>query len=103
MGLQFEKPESRAKHSRSAKLAKALHWRLIRREVLDRDGYRCRCCGTRDQVDVHHIRFRSVGGGDSLRNCAAFCRSCHSEIHAYRLAVVGDNANRKLRFVRRES
>jgi 5-methylcytosine-specific restriction endonuclease McrA len=96
----LDKP-SRARKSRSAMLAKQLLWRSVKREVMKRDGYKCRCCGSRDVVDGHHIKFRSAGGGDSTRNVCALCRVCHDDLHGYRLAIVGDNANGKLRFVRR--
>jgi 5-methylcytosine-specific restriction endonuclease McrA len=49
---------------------------------------------------VHHIRFRSMGGEDSTRNCAAMCRVCHAELHAYRLYAEGEDANKRIRFVR---
>jgi 5-methylcytosine-specific restriction endonuclease McrA len=49
--------------------------------------------------DVHHIRFRSHGGKDETRNCAAICAVCHADIHAYRLSISGD-ANGKLKIER---
>jgi 5-methylcytosine-specific restriction endonuclease McrA len=97
----IEKP-SRAKHSREARLAKELNWRNVKRDVMRRDDYRCRSCNSRDQVDAHHIRFRSAGGGDNTRNVCALCRICHDDIHGYRLSIAGDNANDTLRFVRRD-
>jgi len=48
-------------------------------------------------VEAHHIRFRSMGGEDTTENVALLCKPCHSEIHAYRLAVSG-NADKNLRF-----
>jgi 5-methylcytosine-specific restriction endonuclease McrA len=87
----------------SAKRAKAREkerdWQRVRQCVLVRDGYRCRVCRTREGVDVHHVRFRSVGGEDSTANCAAICRVCHAECHAYRLVISGD-ANSKLKIER---
>lgn len=99
-GLALEK-KPRSRQTREAKLAKAFAWRNVKRDVMRRDHYRCRACGSRDQVDCHHIKFRSVGGGDSTRNCCALCRVCHDELHAYRLVIVGENANRRLKFERR--
>jgi hypothetical protein len=51
-------------------------------------------------VDVHHLRFRSAGGSDSVNNCVALCRVDHAELHAYRLFILGDDANKRLRFER---
>jgi 5-methylcytosine-specific restriction endonuclease McrA len=82
------KPQSRAAEKK------------IRKQVLIRDHYRCRACGSQDHVDVHHLRFRSAGGSDSVNNCVALCRVDHAELHAYRLFILGDDANKRLRFER---
>lgn len=84
-----------AENARDAKRQKQQRWLVVRRLVLARDRHRCRVCHTQQCVDVHHIRFRSVGREDSLRNCCALCRVCHSAIHGYRLALSGD-ADQKL-------
>jgi 5-methylcytosine-specific restriction endonuclease McrA len=100
----LEKPRSRAAEKKQQDKADLKAWLALRKAVLLRDGYRCRCCGTSGgtlrKVDVHHIRFRSAGGEDSMQNCAALCRICHLELHAYRLYVEGDNAQKRLQFVR---
>ena len=52
-------------------------WQRVRREVLIRDGYRCRTCGAlAEQVD--HVRPRAEGGSDDPSNLAAICRTCHA-------------------------
>lgn len=95
--MLLPKPLGRAaERKQSARLRKML-WDRTRAMVLARDGYRCRRCRSRAQVDAHHIKFRSAGGDDSPNNVAAICRCCHDEIHAYRLSISGD-ANKALRF-----
>jgi 5-methylcytosine-specific restriction endonuclease McrA len=94
------KPQSRAAQKKASDRTKEREWQKVRQAVLVRDRYRCRSCGTPEKVDVHHIRFRSMGGEDSTRNCAAMCRVCHAELHAYRLYAEGNDANKRLRFVR---
>ena len=53
---------------------------------------------------MHHIKFRSLGGGDDdPKALAAMCRRCHQDIHLYKLAVVAQGrrgANGKLTFRR---
>lgn len=98
--LAFPKPPSRAQDKRERSKAKLKAWLAIRKAVLARDGHRCRCCGARDQVDVHHRQFRSRGGADTPANLLALCREHHADLHAYRLTIVGDDANKTLRFVR---
>ncbi len=54
----------------------------MRREVLLRDGGRCRSCGRRGELNVHHIVWRSHGGPTTPSNLTTACLSCHSLIHA---------------------
>ncbi len=62
----------------------------LRAEVLFRDGYQCRKCGSRDNVTVHHRRWRSYGGKTERVNLVSLCEGCHSLVHARLLFVLGD-------------
>src|SRR3981081_2831274 len=53
----------------------------LRQHVLRRDGWRCQCCGTRSNLEVHHKEFRSQGGDDSEQNLITLCVGCHSLTH----------------------
>lgn len=93
----------RASEKRQQAKAADKAWRIMRRLVLERDGYRCRACGSKDQIDVHHVKLRSAGGEDEPKNLIAACRRCHQDIHLYKLAVVAQGrrgANGTLRFER---
>jgi 5-methylcytosine-specific restriction endonuclease McrA len=46
----------------------------------------CEVCGG-TAVDIHHIIYRSHGGGDEFENTVALCRSCHDRCHAGTLTV----------------
>lgn len=48
--------------------------------TLERDR-RCRYCGTRANLDVHHIEYRSQGGNDDRHNLIALCRTHHDLVH----------------------
>jgi hypothetical protein len=54
-----------------------------RREVLERDGHRCRVpgCGSTHFLSVHHIEPRSAGGSNAPENLVTLCASCHRAIH----------------------
>jgi 5-methylcytosine-specific restriction endonuclease McrA len=93
------KPKSVPADKREKQRAKLMAWRRVRAWVLVRDLRKCRVCKTAEGVDVHHIKFRSVGGEDTPENLAVLCRVCHQEIHSYRLSLSG-NANGKLRIER---
>ena len=53
----------------------------LREQVLRRDSWRCQCCGTRSNLEVHHKEFRSKGGDDSEENLITLCAECHSILH----------------------
>jgi hypothetical protein len=48
--------------------------------ALERDR-RCRYCGTRANLDVHHIEYRSQGGSNDPHNLIALCRTHHDLVH----------------------
>jgi 5-methylcytosine-specific restriction endonuclease McrA len=49
--------------------------------ILERDNWRCQFCGTRSNLQVHHIIYRSHGGHDSENNLITACVTCHEQIH----------------------
>ena len=57
-------------------------WPVIRKKVLERDGYQCQlryadiCVGRATQVD--HIVQPEAGGGSDLANLRAVCVRCHA-------------------------
>jgi hypothetical protein len=66
----------------------------VRRElkayVAEREGYRCRVCGTftnprgrglMQMAHLHHIEYRSQGGMDTKENTCLLDYRCHSDIH----------------------
>ncbi len=66
----------------------------LRRQVLARDDHRCRCCGSRHGLMAHHIHFRSNGGRTRASNLITLCSHCHALVHADRLVLQGDHAER---------
>ncbi|MEE8459921.1 MAG: AAA family ATPase [Phycisphaerales bacterium] len=72
--------------------------RSLRRKVYARDGHRCRCCGSRHSLHVHHIIPWSCGGKTCLENLITVCRWCHSLIHAGLITITG-SCERDWRFL----
>src|SRR5712692_208181 len=62
------------------KLGKQVYRRLMER-VLERDGWRCRRCGSLENLQVHHQIKRSQQGNDSLDNLVTLCAHCHMAEH----------------------
>jgi len=54
---------------------------LVRKAVLERDGWRCQDCGAMKDLQVHHIKRRSQLGGDVAQNLITLCASCHRKRH----------------------
>ncbi len=73
----------------------------LRRRVLARDHYRCRCCRSRVSLQNHHIVFESDGGPTVLENLLTVCWRCHTLVHAGLLRIEGD-PGQDLRFLDRE-
>ena len=44
----------------------------------------CEMCERRPGVHVHHVVFRSQGGGDVEGNLRWLCGACHDEAHGVR-------------------
>jgi hypothetical protein len=57
----------------------------VKAYVLHRDGYTCQS-GRKVKHDaklhVHHIQFRSNGGGNAPSNLTTLCETCHADLHA---------------------
>lgn len=55
--------------------------REIRYGVFERDNWHCVLCGERfaeSLLHVHHVKYRSRGGGHELENLVTLCRYCHA-------------------------
>ena len=54
----------------------------LREAVFARDGYTCQCCGRTIKdgaiFHVHHVKYRSKGGTNSMSNLATVCEKCHT-------------------------
>jgi 5-methylcytosine-specific restriction endonuclease McrA len=57
-------------------------YRELHRQVLERDGWRCQVCGSMQNLQVHHLKFRSRSGGDVEQNLITLCGECHARIHS---------------------
>jgi Holliday junction DNA helicase RuvB len=62
----------------------------LKRKVLARDKCRCRGCGCRLRLDLHHVVAWSAGGATEEGNLLVLCRKCHSLVHADLLFIEPD-------------
>jgi RNA-directed DNA polymerase len=55
-------------------------WTEIREEALRRDEQKCRVCGRRGRIEVHHIRPWKPGMPHELPNLITLCAACHRQV-----------------------
>ena len=79
--MQFPKPTKQPKKEKP-KPRKNKPTRIINRVAL-REAYcdYCQLCGQTGVIQVHHIIYRSHGGGDIPDNLISLCLSCHDDAH----------------------
>lgn len=56
-------------------------YEALRRQVLERDGWRCQSCGCQRDLHVHHVTSRSQLGHDASENLITLCAACHLRQH----------------------
>lgn len=59
----------------------------MRRQVYERDGFRCAVCDSTDGLQIHHIKSRGRGGADHPMNLITLCWRCHAAVHG---SIMGD-------------
>jgi 5-methylcytosine-specific restriction endonuclease McrA len=58
-----------------------INYAELHRRVLERDNLRCQACGSMQNLEVHHIQFRSHSGPDLEENLITLCAPCHGQSH----------------------
>lgn len=57
-------------------------WEATRRQVFQRDNYRCRKCGRRGRLEAHHEPPLSPGVDPyNVDGVLSYCRECHVKHH----------------------
>jgi 5-methylcytosine-specific restriction endonuclease McrA len=74
-------------------------WRKRRQRALKRAGYRCQKCGSRRQLQVHHLTYARLGR-ERAADLMVLCRTCHAAEHGSagaKLAQFAKAIHRRLR------
>jgi 5-methylcytosine-specific restriction endonuclease McrA len=58
-----------------------LSYESLRQQILRRDSWKCQCCGTMSNLEIHHRQFRTHSGADSEENLITLCATCHATVH----------------------
>ena len=57
-------------------------WQRTRRAALERDDWKCRRCGAKVALEVHH-NDRSIGRFFDVSNLESLCSPCHHREHGH--------------------
>lgn len=77
----FSSDEDFVAHTKTAPSAyrKAKLGQRLRKQVFERDAYRCRLCGSHLDLHVDHIFPESKGGRTELSNLQTLCAPCNTK------------------------
>ena len=59
----------------------------LRTKILERDGYRCRKCGSWENLHVDHVLPERLGGTNEPQNLQTLCRTCNLKKKTQRESV----------------
>jgi 5-methylcytosine-specific restriction enzyme A len=68
-------------HRRHSKQVTATRrWQVLRHAILERDGWKCRGCGTRGRLEIDHVKSVRLAPGRAFDpdNLQALCSVCHT-------------------------
>lgn len=54
-------------------------WEKRRKQVFERDGFKCVVCRSPFNLSIDHIKNRSQGGTHDMSNLQTLCSLCHEE------------------------
>lgn len=57
-------------------------WQQVKDYVFERDGYRCRMCGSAMNLQGHHVSYERLGEDRERDDVITLCRDCHEMIHS---------------------
>lgn len=72
---------SRKEHTRHSKrVTSTRRWQVLRQQILERDGWKCRCCGDRRRLEIDHIQSVRTAPEKAFdpKNLQALCGPCHT-------------------------
>jgi len=75
------------------------NWHEIKLNVVFRDRFTCQMCGKKfkfEELDAHHLKPRSEGGTNNIKNLITLCEDCHDvvEVNGIRYRDIIRNKHR---------
>ena len=79
-------------------------WREIRKKILERDGYKCKFCGSTENLRVHHKSYESIYEEEfALNDLITLCDKCHSELHEFLKGEIGEQTKKAIQNLKIET
>lgn len=61
---------------------------VVQKKGKERDLYICQICGSKKNVEGHHILNYQYGGAANIDNIVTLCRKCHNQVHRGNIDIV---------------
>lgn len=78
-------------YQKYGELLKDPKWDTKRKEIISRDHGRCVCCGSKENLEVHHRQYHFIKFTNDFKKpweypnyiYVTLCKSCHKEGHKH--------------------
>jgi len=57
-------------------------WKEKRKIVIKRDWWKCRCCNSKNSLNVHHRTYSTIHTEEEINDLTLLCNKCHELIHS---------------------
>ena len=72
-------------------------WQEKRFQRMQIDNHKCVLCGSRYNLQVHHVDYGNLGIEDLAEDLVTLCRNCHKRIHEFKDTPLQERIERKLK------
>ena len=62
------------------KYLKTQHWDITKQLALERAGYKCQLCSSKESLNVHHNTYENRGE-EKDKDLVVLCKVCHAKFH----------------------
>lgn len=73
------------------KYLESAHWKSLRQQAWKRDDYKCTCCGSPNNLQGHHVKYRNPLERCTVDDIQTLCQKCHDALHRAKAKERKDN------------
>lgn len=94
---------SEIKNPRYQEYLHSQEWKNIREEILERDGHKCKLCGSTENLRVHHKSYECLYEEEcAMQDLITLCEKCHGELHDFLNSEVAQKTKKAIYELRQE-